>query len=93
MIIKKELIKKARNSMKQLNNKFLINKWIKLFLLIYFDDNNFNFVKYFNLDKKITGKEAINILLNQFKLLKNRNFLLNNNNNYDIENIIENLIN
>ena len=94
-VYKKRIGKKARNSMKQINNKFLFNKWIKLILLIYFETNNYNFVKYFNSDKKITNKEAINILLNQLKLLKYRNFLLNNNNNYDIENIsfIENLIN
>jgi len=87
--------KKARNSMKKFNNKLLINKWLKLIILIYFDDNNNINVKLLNSDEKITNKEAKNILLNQFKLFKNRNSLLDNNiNNHDIENIsiMENII-
>lgn len=55
--------------MKKFNNKLLINRWLKLILLIYFDDTNNINVKLLNSDEKITNKEAKNILLNQFKLL------------------------
>ena len=70
-VYEKKLSLEARNSMKQFNNEFLLEKWVKLILSIFNDD--YYFVKLKEEDKKLNEKESVKILENQIKLLKMRN--------------------
>lgn len=81
---KKRLSLEARNSMKQFNNGFILEKWVKLILSIYNDDYYY-YVKLREEDKKINEKEAVKIIENQIKLLKIRgqNFLNVTSHNYE----------
>ena len=67
---RKELGKEARESIKNHKNKFIAKKWIKLFLSVYKDD--YKSYKNLNTHKKVTRKEAKQILNNQLSLLKRR---------------------
>ena len=62
----------ARKSMKTINNKLLIKKWIKLILSIYNGDIYYDKLRFEN-TKYICEKNLINILKKQIELLKMRN--------------------
>ena len=81
---RKKLGKEARRSMQKFKNKLLLKKWIKLILSIY---NGYNYYeKLREEDQKISDIEAINILINQIKLLKKRISNFKNITLQDIEN-------
>ncbi len=67
---RKKLGKEARESIKNHKNKFIAKKLIKLFLSVYKDD--YKSYKNLNTHKKVTRKEAKQILNNQLSLLKRR---------------------
>ena len=78
-ILKTELGKKARYSMKQFDNYKILNKWIKLILSIYYGDELYTYLK--DIEIKISIKESLNILEKQIELLnmrKSQLFELNN---------------
>jgi len=68
---RKNLGKEARNSMRQFNNKLLIEKWVKLILSVYKGEYYYN--KLREEYKILSQNNAINLLNNQLKLLKLRN--------------------
>ena len=82
-VFKKKLSLDARKSMKQFNNEFLLEKWVKLILSIYNGDHFY--IKLREINKKINEKEAFKILRNQIKLLKirNKNFLNISSSNFE----------
>ena len=67
---RKELGKEARESIKNHKNKLIAKKWIKLLLSVYKGD--YKSYKNLNTHKKVTRKEAKQILNNQLSLLKRR---------------------
>ena len=67
---RENLGKKARENMKTFRNDKLLEKWIKIILSIYFEDDYLENLKYE--EKKIDDKEYIEIINNQIKLLKMR---------------------
>ena len=75
--LRKKLGREARESMKDRKNKFIAEKWTKLLLAIYKGDNK-SYKELLNNPNKITDKEAIQILRNQFILLKKRNNFFKN---------------
>ena len=69
--LRKKLGKEARESMKKFNNKNLLKRWIKVLLSIF---NGYKFFQKLKLkDKKISKLNALNILKNQFKIIKKKN--------------------
>ena len=82
-ILKKEIGKKSRYSMKQFNNNKLLRKWTKLILSIYNGKELFKQLK--DIEIKISIKESLNILKKQITLLNSRKSQLIELNN--IENI------
>ena len=87
---RKQLGQAARNNIKKFRNNLLLNKWIKIILSIYKEDDYFK-----NLQKNFTINQvdALKILSNQVSLLKKRNNTFQNITIEDIENYtyIENL--
>ena len=75
----------ARISMKHFQNEILLKKWVKLILSIYFNDD---YQKLRESDKKISEKEALEILQRQIKLLNMRKIKEKNTSINDIENFI-----
>ena len=73
---RKNLGKKARNSMKKYKNEVILMKWNKLILTIY--NGHDYYEKLRKNDKKITKSEALNIFNNQIKLLKIRKPIFKN---------------
>ena len=67
---RKKLGKEARESMKKFQNELTAKKWVELLLAIYNGEYFYNKLK--NEEKRISEKEAINILDNQIKLLNMR---------------------
>ena len=68
--LRKKLGKEARESMKKFNNKNLLKRWIKVLLSIF---NGYKFFQKLKLkDKKISKLNALNILKNQFKIIKKK---------------------
>ena len=67
---RRKLAKEARLSTLKLDNKFLLNKWIKLILSVYKGDIYYQKLK--NNDKKLSKREALNMLGNQLILIKKR---------------------
>ena len=57
--------------MKKFNNILILKRWIKIILSIY--NGKEDYEKLRNKDKKITDKEAINLIEKQINLLKYRN--------------------
>ena len=88
---KKKLGRAARNSMKKFNNWLILKRWIKIILSIYNGKEDYERLR--NKDKKISDKEATNLIENQLKLLKQRNKKFMNISLKDFENLnfIENL--
>ena len=88
---KKNLSIEGRKSMKQFNNKSILDKWIKIILSIY-NDNDY-FIKIMMQKNYITYNEAITILNNQINLLNKRKIFIKNITLNDYENlsIISNL--
>lgn len=82
---KKKLGRAARNSMKKFNNRLILKRWIKIILSIY--NGKEDYEKLRNKDKKITDKEAMNLIENQINLLKYRNIKYMNLTLKDIENL------
>ena len=82
---RKKLALDAQRSIKKFDNYNLLEKWVKLILSIYLDDNDNYYHKLRHLDKKISIHKALNILEKEIKLIKNRK---NNLNNITIDNII-----
>ena len=66
----KVLGKEARKSMKLFGNKYTTKKWIKLIFAIYKEKKYYDNLR--KKDKKISEKEALNIINNQIQLLKKR---------------------
>lgn len=85
---RKNLGYEARINMIQFRNGIIFKNWIKLILSVFlFND----YYKLFRESyKKISEKEALEILQKQIQLLKNRNIYLKNNSLNDIEKIILN---
>ena len=81
---KKIYSKEARNSIRKLNNKIILNKWLKLILSVFNGD-----IYYEELRKKdfVYDNENINIANNQLKLLRMRNKIFANITINDYENI------
>ena len=68
---KKNLGKKARESMKQFDNSVIADKWLRLILSVYLDDSYYERIK--DEDKElINKKENMNNLKTQVNLLKMR---------------------
>ena len=88
---KKKLGRAARNSMKKFNNWLILKRWIKIILSIYNGKEDYERLR--NKDKKISDKEATNLIENQLKLLKQRNKKFMNISLKDFENLnfMENL--
>jgi hypothetical protein len=82
---KKKLGLAARNSMKKFNNILILKRWIKIILSIY--NGKEDYEKLRNKDKKITDKEAINLIEKQINLLKYRNQKFMNLTLKDVENL------
>ena len=76
-IFKKKLGKEARNSMKKFKNDILSNKWAKLILTIYNDNNNY-YEKFRRQSEKKDEDNTLKILERQIKILKMRNILFEN---------------
>ena len=72
----KKLGKEGRNSIKAFNNNLLLNKWIKLILSIYNGDKYYT--ELIDQDEKISEIDAIKILENQLKLIKEKNKVFKN---------------
>ena len=68
---RKTLGREARISMKKFNNNLISQKWVKLILCIFNGDKYYN--KLRNSGKKISEKDAVNILKRQIIILKKRN--------------------
>ena len=73
---RKKLGVKARKSVKQLNNDDVLLKWIKLILSVYKGDNYYELLR--KQDKKISNKDALNLINSQIKLLKIRTSIFKN---------------
>lgn len=71
--------------MKKFNNRLILKRWIKIILSIY--NGKEDYEKLRNKDKKITDKEAMNLIENQINLLKYRNIKYMNLTLKDIENL------
>jgi glycosyltransferase involved in cell wall biosynthesis len=70
---RKILGKEARLSMKKLSNHIIVKKWIKLFRAVYNGIEKSSYSELFEDDnKRISEKEADNILSNQLNLIKKR---------------------
>ena len=82
---KKNLSIEGRKSMKQFNNKSILDKWIKIILSIY-NDNDY-FIKIMMQKNYITYNEAKNILNNQINLLNKRKIFIKNITLSDYENL------
>ena len=68
---RKKLGKAARQSMKKIDNKIIVNNWIKLLLSVYKGIDSFNFTRLFdNSHKRINENEVDVILNNQLKIFK-----------------------
>ena len=67
---RKKLSIEARNSMKQFNNKFILEQWAKLIISVYKGESYYN--KLREEYKKLSENKAMKILNNQVKLLKLR---------------------
>lgn len=67
---KKKLGKEGRISMKKFNNNLLLKKWIKLLLAVYKGDDYY--IELRKKDINIVDNEALDILVNQIKMLKLR---------------------
>ena len=67
---KKKLGKEGRISMQKFQNNLLLKKWIKLLLSIYKGDEYY--IELRKKDINILDNEALNILVNQIKMLKLR---------------------
>lgn len=91
-IFRKKLGNEARKSMKKYENILILKKWNQLILSIYNGDKYYQLLREQN--KKMSEKNAINILINQIKLLKIRNKKFNNITFQDVLNFtkMENLI-
>ena len=89
--LRKKLGKEARKNMIKYKNDLLLDKWIKLIISIYKNDNYYDYLR--KKDKKISENEAITIIKNQIKLLIKREKKYKNITINDIENFsfIENL--
>ena len=74
--------KEAQANLKKYDNKLLLKKWIKLILSIHCGNNFYE--EIIKLNKKISEKDAINILKTQIKYLKN----VKNLNNININNLL-----
>lgn len=68
---RKKLGNEARQSMLKFTNEIISQKWVKLILSVF--NGEYYYQKLRNEDKKISMKEAINILSNQIKLFHKRN--------------------
>ncbi len=68
--------KEARRSMKKFENKKLLKNWIKLILLIYFNNDYYEIFR--KSEKKISEKKAINLLKNQIIFIQKRKNNLQN---------------
>ena len=68
---RQKLGKEARESMKKRTNDLIAKKWVKVLLSVY--NGNDKLFHQLSNDNKISEKEAIQILKNQLKLLKQRN--------------------
>ena len=71
--------------MKKFNNILILKRWIKIILSIY--NGKEDYEKLRNKDKKITDKEAINLIEKQINLLKYRNQKFMNLTLKDVENL------
>ena len=80
---KKKMGNEARISMKHFKNDNLLKKWLKLILSIYFYND---YQRLRETDKKISEKEALEILQKQIKLLNMRKTTKKNITTNDIEN-------
>ena len=67
---RKKMGAKARKSVKQFNNDYLLLKWIRLILSVYRGDYYYELLR--NQDKKMSNLDALNIINSQIKLLKMR---------------------
>lgn len=68
---RKKLGKAARQSMKKIDNKIIVNNWIKLLLSVYKGIDSFNFTRLFdNSHKRINENKVDVILNNQLKIFK-----------------------
>ena len=66
-IYRKKLGKEARESMEKRKNKYIVKKWINLFLSIFKGE------KYYDKKSEKVSKDEINIILNnQLNLMKRR---------------------
>lgn len=65
-----KLGKEARKSMSTIRNDLILKKWIKLILSIYNGDNYYQLL--IGKAKKISQKEALNIIKNQLNILQRR---------------------
>ena len=74
--------KEAQANLKKYDNKLLLKKWIKLILSIHYKNNFYE--EIIKLDKKISEKDAINILKTQIKYLQKVKIL----NNININNLL-----
>ena len=85
--------REARRSMKKFENKKVIKNWIKLILLIYFDNDFYEIFK--KSETKISEKYALNILKKQIMFFKERKNILQKINIKNIENFtfLENIKN
>ena len=67
---RKLLGNEARKSMKKFENKELLNKWIKLIILIYNNKEYYEIYRIF--DKKISENKALNLLKTQIIYLQKK---------------------
>ena len=68
-----KLGKEARKSMKKRKNIIIAEKWVKLILSVYNENDSFSYSKFIiNNHKQMTKVEADGILNNQLNLLKKR---------------------
>ena len=83
---RKKLGKEARKSMKKIRNNLIAKKWVKLFLSVYKDNNDFH-PKLVSEDSKnkMNKKEAEKILNNQFQLWIKRLHFLKKTNLYKVK--------
>ena len=65
-----KLGKEARKSMSTIRNDLILKKWIKLILSIYNGENYYQ--QLIDKTKKISQKEALNIIKNQLNILQRR---------------------
>ena len=83
---RKLLGNEARKSMKKFENKELLNKWIKLIILIYNNKEYYEIYRIF--DKKISENKALNLLKTQIIYLQKKNNNIKKINLYKIENLM-----